>query len=129
MTRSVADFENYFLLVLSLFLDEGLKGRAGNQERIYDSGAVARFGLNAEGIRYRFTEVYERAFEVLPKFGFDPSPLRKLSSKSESNTTPSDEMLEIFKKTNSINEVMKDFSFLILKKGKRTQCRVFLLSD
>lgn len=119
MTRSVADFENYFLLVLSLFLDEGLKGRAGNQERIYDSGAVARFGLNAEGIRYRFTEVYERAFEVLPKFGFDPSPLKKLSSKIENNTTPSDEMLEIFKRTNSINEVMKDFSVLILKNGER----------
>lgn len=119
MTRKVADFEAYFLLVLSLFLDDGLKGRAGNQERVYDSGAVARFGLNAEGMKYRFTELYTRAFDVLPKFGFDPAPLKALAPRIENNITPSDEMLEIYNKNHSINEVMKEFSVLILKNGER----------
>lgn len=119
MTRKVEDFEAYFLLVLSLFLDDGLKGRAGNQERIYDSGAVARFGLNAEGMKYRFTELYVRSFDVLPKFGFDPAPLKALAPRIENNFTPSDEMLEIYNRTNSINEVMKEFSVLITKNGER----------
>lgn len=119
MTKNVSDFEAYFLLVLSLFLDEGLKGRAGNQERIYDSGAVARSGLLAEGMKYRFNEVYTRAFDVLPKFGFEPSPLKTLSERIESNTSPSDEMMEVFNRTNSINEVMKEFSYIVTKSGER----------
>lgn len=119
MTRKVEDFEAYFLLVLSLFLDDGLKGRAGSQERIYDSGAVARFGLNAEGMKYRFTELYERAFDVLPKFGFDTTALKTLAPRIENNLTPSDEMLSIYNKNQSINEVMKEFSVLILKNGER----------
>lgn len=119
MTKNVSDFEAYFLLVLSLFLDEGLKGRSGNQERIYDSGAVARSGLQAEGMRYRFTEVYQRAFEVLPNFGFDPAPLKTLAPRIESNRTPSDEMLDVFAKTNSINQVMKEYSYIVTKSGER----------
>jgi Glutamate-cysteine ligase family 2(GCS2) len=119
MTKNVADFENYFLLVLALFLDEGLKGRAGNQERIYDSGAVARSGLLAEGMKYRFIEVYERAFEVLPRFGFDPSPLWGLKERIETNSSPSDEMLALYSKNHSINEVMENFSFIVTKNGEK----------
>jgi carboxylate-amine ligase len=119
MTKNVSDFENYFLLVLSLFLDEGLKGRAGGQERIYDLGSVARFGLKAEGMKYKFTELYERAFTVLPQFGFDPAPLKKLESRIEKNLSPSDEMISIFSKNNSINEVVKEFSYINSISGKR----------
>lgn len=119
MTKNIADFERYFLLVLSLFLDDDLKGRASDQERIYDSGAVARNGLRADGMRERLVEVYRRAFTVLPRFGFDPSPLRELEQKIETNETPSDEMMRIFHETRSIPEVMRHFSYLELKSGER----------
>lgn len=119
MTKNVADFEMYFLLVLSLFLDDELKGRAGQQERIYDSGAVARFGLNAEGMRYRFSELYDRAFEVLPKYGFNPSPLKALKQRIETYSTPSDEMIELYNKNRSINEVMREFSYIVKRNGER----------
>jgi hypothetical protein len=119
MTKNISDFENYFLLVLALFLDESLKGRTTNQERIYDLGSVARSGLLAEGIKYRFNEVYHSAFEVLPKFGFDPSPLLSLSTRIETNRSPADEMLELYRKTQSINEVIKDFSYIVRKSGER----------
>lgn len=119
MTKNVSDFEQYFLLVLSLFLDEGLKGRAGNQERIYDSGNVARFGLHAEGMKYRMTELYERAFDVLPKFGFDPSPLKPMGQKIEANRSPANEMLELYEKSRSLNDVMKEFSYIVTKSGER----------
>ena len=119
MSKNVADFEAYFLLVLSLLLDEGLKGRASNQERIYDSGAVARFGLLAEGMKYRFVEVFDRAFDILPQFGFNTAPLEKLRPRIETNCSPSDEMLEIFAETNSINSVMKEFSYIVTKSGEK----------
>lgn len=119
MTKNVSDFEAYFLLVLSLFLDDGLKGRAGNQERIYDSGAVARFGLQAEGMKHRFTELYDRAFEVLPRFGFDPAPLKNIAHKIETNRTPSDDMLDVYNKNKSINDVMREFSYIVTKNGER----------
>jgi carboxylate-amine ligase len=119
MTKNVSDFETYFLVVLALFLDESLKGRASNQERIYDLGSVARSGLQAEGIKYRLSEVYERALEVLPKFGFDPSPLHSLKNRIEKNSTPADEMLELYAKFQSINEVIREFSYIVTKTGER----------
>ena len=118
MTNKSRDFRNYFLLVLSLFLDESLKGRSSQQERIYDSGNVARFGLNAEGIRDRFIEVYRNAPAVLSKFGFDPSPLKEFSMRIESNISPSDEMISIYSRTNSLQSVLKEFSFLETLKGE-----------
>jgi hypothetical protein len=119
MSKHVADFECYFLLVLALFLDDGLRGRAGNQERIYDSGAVARFGLLAEGMHYRFSELYDRAFDVLPRFGFDPAPLARLAPRIEANRSPADEMIERYRETNSLNAVMKEFSYLVTAAGDR----------
>ena len=117
MSKKSKDFRNYFLLVLALFLDESLKGRSSQQERIYDSGNVARFGLNAEGMRDRFLEIYSKAPSVLTKFGFDPSPLKELASRIEFNLSPSDEMVEIYNKTQSIHSVIKEFSYLETLQG------------
>jgi hypothetical protein len=119
MTRNVKDFENYFLLVLALFLDETLTGRAGQQERIYDLGSVSRFGLLAEGMKYRFQEIYEHAFKILPQYGFNPVSLKNLESKIEKNLTPADEMLMLFEKTKSIQEVMRQYSFLLTSTGEQ----------
>ncbi len=119
MTKNVADFECYFLLVLALFLDEGLTGRASNQERIYDSGAVARMGLLAEGMRHRFTELYDRSFTVLTQYGFDTTPLKHLARRIEMNHSPADEMLDLYRTSGSINAVMKEFSEMITLDGER----------
>ncbi len=119
MTRKTSDFRKYFLLVLALFLDESLRGRASNQERIYDLGSVARFGLNAQGVKERFCEIYEKAPKVLMRFGFDPSPLKDMVEKIEKNFSPSDEMLELFRKNPSLPSVMKEFSYLETLAGKR----------
>src|SRR5262249_14968143 len=77
MTTSVSAFNAYFLLWLTLLLDDGLKGRASHQTRIYDLGAVARDGLSAETVAERAAEVLERAPAVLSKWGFDPEPLKR----------------------------------------------------
>lgn len=116
MSRNVSDFEQYFLLVLALFLDEGLKGRASKQERIYDLGNVSRFGLKAEGMKERLLEIYTRAPEILKAHGFDPAPLKKLADRIETNTSPSDEMLEVYNKQ-GLTEVIKKLSTLVTLKG------------
>lgn len=112
MSKRSSDFRNYFLLVLALFLDESLKGRSSKQERIYDLGQVARFGLEAEGMKDRFVELYQNSFSTLQKFGFDPTPLKNLEMQIEKNLSPANEMIDIFNKNKSINEVLKDFSTL-----------------
>jgi hypothetical protein len=115
MTKHSTTFRNYFLLTLALFLDEGLRGRSMKPERIYDLGAVARFGLSAEGMKERFFELFERAPKVLRDHGFDPAPLAQLRL----DWTPADEMLEIFTRTQSINSVLQEFSYLNTLSGER----------
>lgn len=119
MSKHSKDFETYFLLVLSLFLDDSLKGRATQQERIYDSGAVARFGLRAEGMQERFIELFKNAPKVLTQFGFDPAPLERLNNRIEENLSPANEMLDIYSRHQSIPEVMREFSYLETMQGKR----------
>ncbi len=115
MTTKSREFRNYFLLVLALFLDEDLKGRSTQQERIYDLGAVARFGIEAEGMKARLDEIMKNAPEVLTKYGFDPSPLKKLNQA----TTTSDRMLSLFDDGKSIQEIMREFSMHERLDGQR----------
>lgn len=119
MTKRSSDFKEYFLLVLALFLDESLKGRASNQERIYDSGNVARLGLEAEGMRERLVELFLKAPAILSAYGFDPSPLKNLAHRIENNISPSDEMVRLFDQGQSINQIMKEYSYLETLKGTR----------
>jgi carboxylate-amine ligase len=110
MTKNIADFEAYFHLVLGLFLCDELKGKSGNQERIYDLGSVARFGLNSEGVDKTLGELFELTEKTLPKFGFSTSSLKVLHKRFEKREHISDEMLKIFDETLSIPAVLKTYS-------------------
>jgi carboxylate-amine ligase len=115
MTTRSREFRNYFLLVLALFLDEGLRGRSSQQERIYDLGAVARFGTGAEGVGAKLEEILSRAPAVLSAHGFDPAPLRSL----DLSATTSDRMVSLFDQGRTINEIMREFSVLETLSGER----------
>src|SRR5262249_28004512 len=78
MSWRLEDFHAYFLLWLELLLDPSLKGRASRQTRVYDLGAVARFGLEAETVPERAAEVLGGALKVLPSWGFSVRPLDRL---------------------------------------------------
>ena len=112
MTKDVADFEAYFHLVLGLFLSHELKGKASDQERIYDSGSVARFGLHAEGVQNVLGELFENCERILPQFGFSTKSLKRLHHRFEAREHISDSMLKIYAKTGSIPAVMKEYSIL-----------------
>src|SRR5207237_5838367 len=101
MTPRIADFHAYFLLWLTLLLDDGLHGRASDQTRIYDLGAVARDGLAAETVRDRAAEVLDRAPGVLAARGFDPGPLKPFRQRLETGRLPADDLIDLYERERS----------------------------
>jgi Glutamate-cysteine ligase family 2(GCS2) len=113
MTTSVSDFNAYFLLWLTLLLDEGLKGRASHQTRVYDLGAVARDGLAAETVADRAAEVLERAPAVLSKWSFDPEPLGRFRERLRTRRLPADDLVALFEAERSIPAVLRTRAALV----------------
>jgi carboxylate-amine ligase len=113
MTPRLDDFYAYFLLWLELLLDDGLRGRASDQSRIYDLGAVAHQGFKAETITERAAEALERAPPVLAKWGFDPSPLAAFRYRLETGRVPADDLADLFERERSIPGVLRHLSALV----------------
>jgi carboxylate-amine ligase len=107
------DFHAYFLLWLELLLDDGLRGRASEQTRIYDLGAVARDGLAAETVRDRAAEVLDRAPGVLSNQGFDPWPLDSFRLRLETGRLPVDDLIDLFEFEGSIAGVLRPLANLV----------------
>jgi len=112
-TNRLADYHAYFLLWLALLLDEGLNGRAYHQTRVYDLGAVARFGLEANSVRRRVEEVLSRAPAVLERYGFDPSPLEEFQQRVDSGRLPADDITDAFQAANSLADVLRQRAGLV----------------
>lgn len=107
MTNSISDFHNYFLLWLELLLDEGLKGRASDQTRIYDMGRIACDGLNIEIARERAADVLARIPIVLSAWGFDCGSLDILYKRLESGRVPADDIISIFQQERSVPATLR----------------------
>jgi carboxylate-amine ligase len=84
------DFRPFFLLWLWLLADTDAPGRADDQDRIYDLGALARVGWEAEGVAGRAEEALDRAEVVVTSLGLDPSPLARLRHRLEQRSVPAD---------------------------------------
>lgn len=113
MTHRLDDFHGYFLLWLALLLDDGLRGRASNQTRIYDLGEVARLGVEAEVVRPRAGEVLRRAPRLLADLGFNVHPLEIFARRLELGRLPADDLIELLSSTGSMAEVLRYLSGLI----------------
>ncbi|MDA1013776.1 MAG: glutamate-cysteine ligase family protein [Planctomycetota bacterium] len=112
-TNRLDDYHAFFLLWLTLLVDDGLTGRARDQTRIYDLGAVARFGLEAETVRERAGEVLARAPVALNRFGFDPGPLRIMNHRLETGRLPADDIIDRFRESGSLANVLQSRTGLI----------------
>jgi carboxylate-amine ligase len=112
-TNRLEDYHAYFLLWLELLLDDGLRGRASEQTRIYDLGAVARDGLMAESVGERAAEVLERAPGALSTWGFDSGPLAPLLYRLETGRLPADELINLYERELSIPLVLRHLDTLI----------------
>ncbi len=112
MSHRVADFEAYFLLWLTLLLDQGLKGRSTLQSRVYDLGAVARDGLAVNHVRERAAEVLERANRVLPMWGFETAALKAFAQRLASRLVPADEIIAWYREDPSLPNVLRRLAVL-----------------
>lgn len=106
-SANLGDFHAYFLLWLELLLDEGLAGRASDQSRIYDLGAVARDGLAVETVCERAAEVLDRAPEILARHGFDARPLAAFGQRLASGRLPADDFIDWFDEEPSIPALLR----------------------
>ncbi len=102
MTCSLVDDRNYFLLWLALLLDEGLKGRASDETRIYDLGRTARDGIEAETVRDRTHAVMDRAPQMLSPWGFDCASLDSFRFRLARGHLPADDIASIFEREKTI---------------------------
>jgi carboxylate-amine ligase len=119
-SNRLEDFHGFFLLWLELLLDDGLRGRASDQTRIYDLGAVARDGLAAESIRDRATEVLESAPRVLAARGFDSEPLEPFLRRLETGRLPADDLIDVYERERSIPAVLRHLDLLISSRERET---------
>lgn len=110
MPNSIQEIEAQFLSFLALVLDDGLKGRSTKQTRIYDLGQVASKGLEAEDMKERAQELLERAPAILREWGYNPEPLDIFRERVLTGRTPADDMLDLYQKTNSLQEVLRERS-------------------
>jgi carboxylate-amine ligase len=112
-SNHLEDFHAFFLLWLALLLDDGLHGRASDQTRIYDLGAVGRDGLAAESVRDRAAEVLDRAPAVLAVHGFDAGPLEPFRRRLETGRLPADDLIDLYEREPSIPAVLRHLTKLI----------------
>ena len=113
MTPYLVDYRNYFLLWLALVLDDGLKGRASDQTRVYDMGQIACDGINSETVRKRADEVLTRIPDVLGPWGFDCRSIGLLRERLQSLHIPADDIVAIFEKEKSVEGTLRYLSDLI----------------
>jgi carboxylate-amine ligase len=111
MPCRIEDFRAFLLLWMVLLLDRELKGRASKETRVYDLGAVARWGLDAETVAERASEVLNRASSVVADHGFDPAPLNSFARRLETRRVPADEMIDLYNREGSIPAVLRQLSF------------------
>jgi Glutamate-cysteine ligase family 2(GCS2) len=111
-TNRLEDFHAFFLLWLELLLDDGLRGRASDQTRIYDLGAVARDGLLAETVSDRAAEVLDRAQGILAAHGFDPGPLEPFIRRLDTGRLPADDLIDLYERERSIPAVLQHLATL-----------------
>jgi hypothetical protein len=112
MSCSLVDYRNYFLLWLALLLDDGLRGRASDQTRIYDLGQVACHGVEADTVVDRAGTVLERAPQALAPWGFDCSSLRVFKERLESKRVPADDIVATFEREQSVTGTLRHLSKL-----------------
>lgn len=112
-TNRLSDYHAYFLLWLALLLDDGLKGRAYDQSRVYDLGAAAQFGLAADSVRRRADELISRAPAVLERWGFDPSPLEEFRKRVGTGRLPADDITDMFRASKSLADILRERAGLV----------------
>lgn len=118
MTNSSQDFYAYFLLVLNLFLNEDLKGRATKQERIYDLGQISYLGFKEQETSSRLKEILNSCEKTLKNYDLNLNTLSIIQQRMKSGLTPADELIKYYEDHNqSLSKVIDRLSYLHTLEG------------
>ncbi len=112
MSNSIVDYHNYLLIWLAFLLDNQLPGRASDQSRVYDLGQVARFGLAAETVRARASEVLNRTEKICKSMGLNVGTLDVFWQRLETGRLPADEIIDLFRQEKSIEGTLRHLTVL-----------------
>ena len=112
MSPYLVDYENYFLMCLTLLLSDQLVGRASNRDRIYAMGEVAKHGLMLVETRDRLEKLLSAARNILPKYGFKTDSLCVLEKRLTDKQVFADELIHLYQKTGQMETVLKYLSEL-----------------
>jgi hypothetical protein len=113
MSCSLVDYRNYLLLWLALLLDDGLKGRASDETRIYDLGRIACEGLGVETVHDRANTVMDRAPRALGPWGFDCASLKSFRLRLELGRVPADDIIATFEREQTVSGTLRHLSNLV----------------
>ena len=113
MSNELIDYHCYFLLCLGVSLSQELKGRALEQDRIYELGMVASNGLAIPSIQEKLKEIFSIIPKTLEYYGFNPSPLKKMKQRLDCSTTPADKMISHFLSHGEFESILLDRARLI----------------
>jgi len=119
MSDSSADFYAYFLLVMTLFLNEELTGRASKQERIYDLGQISYLGFKDEDTALKLKDLLKLSEKTLSKYNLNLNYLSIIEERLRKKSTPADKLIQFFLENGqSIEKVMQNLSHLHTLEGK-----------
>jgi hypothetical protein len=111
MSNDLDDYEAYFLMSLSVLLDDTLTGRASDQTRIYDLGELAVDGLRSEAMQHRAQVILQSASRTACKLCISDRSLAAFWDRLDSHKLPADDITELFLERSSINDVMRERSY------------------
>lgn len=112
MSNSLIDYHNYLLIWFAFLLDNQLPGRASDQSRVYDLGQVARFGLAAETIRSRASEILNQTERICKSMGLSVGTLDVFWQRLETGRVPADEIIEVYRQERSIESTLRHLTDL-----------------
>jgi hypothetical protein len=87
--------------------DTDAPGHADDQDRIYDLGALARVGWEAEEVAARAEEALDRAERVVASLGLDPSPLGRLRQRLIQRWVPADALVRQLQADPSVPDLLR----------------------
>lgn len=96
MSPFLDDYELYFILALTLLLDQGLKGRSTPFSLIHELGEVALKGSEAPTIHSKLEELILSAQKTLPEFGIALPSSSKLEEKLQSQKSVGYEVARLY---------------------------------
>jgi hypothetical protein len=111
MPQNYSDYEALFLIGMALLLDNALKAKRSDVERLKVLQELAIYGiagrLHTSIYREQAADLLESAERIAVRFGFEHACLAALWTRLKDETSPADQIIQKFKQTHSIERTLE----------------------